>query len=168
MTFPLWATPARRACLVEIALANPLAYEIDLFTGNLTNPTIEELIDYWKCDDRGERSYLWKLERRRLHALHPRISKRGPFDSIRREQYLAERPIFHIVAIGVNAFTQRRVAQVVIPDLEATLWVDISGISREVSKSKLRKLARYRRGAVPKELVDQIHLRCRRAVEQRL
>ena len=112
MRFPLWATPPRRAYLVEVALTNLQDYEIDFFTGNLLNPAIEELIDYWKGDDRGERSFLWELEKRRLHALRPRITKRGQFDSIRREQYLAERPIFQIVAIGVNAFTQRRVAQV--------------------------------------------------------
>ena len=167
MTFPLWATPARRAYLVEVALTNLQHYEIDFFTGNLLNPTIEEQISFWKADDREARSFLWKLEKRRLHAT-PRIRKRGPFDSIRREQYLAERPTFQIVAIGVNAFTQRRVAQVQIAGLEATLWVDISGIPLEVSKSKLRKLARYKRGAVPKALVEQIYLRCRRAVEQRL
>ena len=153
--------------MVETALTNLQHYEIDLFTGYLLNPTIEDQISHWKADDREARSLLWKLEQRRLHAI-PHQRKRGLFDSIRREQYLAERPMWQVVAVGVNAFTQRRTAKVVIPDLGTTLWVDISGIPLGVSKNKLRKLARHKRGSVPQALVDQIYLRCRRAVEQQL
>ncbi len=166
MEYPLWATPQRRAILVEMALANPLAYEVDLITGNLLNPALEDLIDYWQDEDRDERSYLWKLEKRWLHRLYPQIRRRGPWDSIRMEQYLADRPIFEIVAIGVSALTFKRMAEVRIPALKATLWVDLSHL--ELSKNKLRKLARYKKGAVPKELQDQIENRCRQAVQRYL
>lgn len=163
--FSLWATPARRAYLVEL-FVNPQDWQIDMLTEELLNPVADELIDHWKADDRDNRAFLWKLEKRRLHA-QLKIKKRGEFDSIRREQYLADRPIFRIVAIGVGAFTFKRVAQVQIPGL-ATVWVDISGIPLKVSKNKRHKLARYGRGAVPQDLVEQIYARCRKAVQQYL
>ena len=171
MDFPLWATPERRAYLVELFLKDPLACEIDLFTGKLVNPFAEELIVYWKADDRDASSYLWQLERRRLHAAphrhFPRV-RTSLWDSITREEYLVNRPLWRIEAIGVGALTHKRVAKVEIPELKATLWVDLSGMKLEgTSKHKLRKLAR-RGGAVPKGLVDQIENRCAEAVRRYL
>lgn len=112
----------------------------------------EELIADWKGQDREER------ERRRIHTA-PQLWKRGPWDSIRQEIYLANRPVFQIVAIGVNAFTQHRMAKVLIPGLRMDLWVDISNIALGLSRNKLRKLARYKVGGVPKDLVPQIEAR---------
>ncbi|KKM98472.1 hypothetical protein LCGC14_1157780, partial [marine sediment metagenome] len=94
------------------------------------------------------------------------IWQRGPFDTIRREIFLSERPVFEIVGIGVNAFTQHRVAQVNIPGLKVTRWVDLSGMKTEgLSKNQLRKLARYKRGAIPKGMVAQMEARVRKAVK---
>ena len=45
-----------------------VGYRLDLLTGELFTPKVEEQIDYWKADDRDARSYLDKLERRQLHA----------------------------------------------------------------------------------------------------
>ncbi len=83
-----------------------------------------------------------------MHAM-PRIKRRGPWDSIRLEQFLSQRPVFQIVGIGVSAFTQHRVAKVKIPELGKAVWVDISGAN--LSKNRLRKLAR-RGGKVPEEI----------------
>ena len=124
---------------------------------------IQELIAFWKAYDRAERERLWKLEQRRLHAA-PQLRKRGEFDTIRREQYLAERPLWRIVAIGLNAFTQKRTAQVELPGLKRTIWVDLSGIKLEGAKSK--KLARYKRGSLPKGLVAQVDARVAQAVSR--
>ena len=188
MQFPLWATPERRTYLVEMfqksrgfcvygegqdCMAirairfNPSKPVPKRFRQHLYEFHSEWLIEYWKEDDRDMRAYLWKLERKHLHALPP-ITHRGQFDSIRRDEFLAERPVFRIVGIGVSAFTQRRIAQVEIPDLHTTIWVDLSGVALKTSKNKLRKLARYNRGAVPKGLVDDIDTRCRKAVERYL
>ena len=166
-----WATPARRARLVELLTQSkglcvhghaPCVQLLD----HCYEVISEELIQDWKADDRVERAILWALESRRLHAA-PQIWKRGPFDTIRREIYLAERPVFEIVAIGVNAFTQHKVAQVSLPGLKATIWVDLSGIKAEgLSKNQLRKLARYKRGAVPKGMVAQIETRVHQAVKR--
>jgi len=92
-------------------------------------------------------SSILKLEQRRLHVAPNKRIRRGPFDSIRREQFLAERPIFLVVGIGVNAFTQRRVAKVEISGLEKVILVDLSGV--EVSKNRLRKLSRHPGGRIP-------------------
>jgi hypothetical protein len=169
MKFPQWATPRRRAILAELLVHsrglcvhghNPCPKLLE----HCYEVASEELIADWKADDRVERELAWQREKRRLHAL-PQIRKRGPFDSIRREQFMAQRPLYRIVGIGVSAFTQHRVAQVEIPGLKATLWVDLSGIKAEgVSKNKLRKLARYKRGSVPKSMVPQIEARVRQQV----
>jgi hypothetical protein len=59
------------------------------------------------------------------------------------------------------------VAQVSLPGLKATIWVDLSGIKTEgLSKNQLRKLARYKRGAVPKGMVAQIETRVHQAVKR--
>ncbi|MDP2954526.1 MAG: hypothetical protein Q8O76_14585, partial [Chloroflexota bacterium] len=101
-------------------------------------------------DDRWDREYAWKLEKRRMHANPRRLGKRGgPYDSIHREQLHAERPVFEVLGIGVSAFTQSRVAKVRLTELKKIVWVDISG--SVLSKSKLHKLARGR-GQVPEEL----------------
>ena len=165
MRFPQWATPERRVYLA-LTLTQYLPrpdWMIDLATGQVYHPRYEirsaNMIEEWKRADREERSYLWKLLERRLHAAPNKRIRRGPFDSIRREQFLAERPIFLVVGIGVNAFTQRRVAKVKIPGLEKVIWVDLSGV--EVSKNRLRKLSR-RGGKIP----EAIHSRIQEAVRR--
>ena len=173
-TRPLWATPPRRARLAEL-FAQKLPEITVQFYQNLdrvifgdlsmseyinllTRDVGHSLIENWKEDDREERSYLWRLEKRRLHAM-PQIKRRGPFDTIRREQYLAERPTFMVLGIGVTAFTQHMVAKVRIPELDKVIWVDLSGV--HVSKNKLRKLAR-RGGKVPNEIMNIITREVRR------
>lgn len=157
--------PQAWAWVMRAALATPkvLAAMPLPDSYHISSWVIQELIAFWKAYDREERARLWKREQRRLHAA-PQLRKRGGFDSIRREQYLADRPVWHIVAIGLNAFTQHRVAQVEIPGLKKLIWVDLSGIKLEASKSKLRKLARYKRGALPKGMVEQVESRVAQAV----
>jgi len=128
--------------------SDPLEHYYQTFT--------EYVIAEWKREDREERSRLWKIEKRMLHAL-PKLLKRGRFDSIAREQYLADRSVFRILGIGVNAFTQQRVAQVEITSLEKIVWVGISGV--KLSKNKLRKLTRRPRGELPDEIYDLIQKR---------
>ena len=173
-TRPLWATPPRRARLAEL-FAQKLPEITVQFYQNLdrvifgdlsmseyinllTRDVGHSLIENWKEDDREERSYLWRLEKRRLHAM-PKIKRRGQFDSIRREQFLADRPMFEVMGIGVAAFTQHMVAKVRIPELDRVIWVDLSGV--HVGKNKLRKMAR-RGGKVPPEIYEIITREVRR------
>lgn len=125
----------------------------------------ENMIALWIEQDRDEKQALWEKEERELHRL-PQIRKRGPFDSIRKWEYLDNRPIFRIVAIGVNAFTQHRTAQVEIPGLGTTIWVDLSGI--KCSKNKLRKVVRYKRGAIPRTIEQEVNGRIAKVVDKHL
>ena len=137
-------------------VAVPELEVLDLYTAKS-----EEAISEWKRDDTVERSILQKLEERRLHAAPLKtILKRGQFDSIARHIYLSNRPIFRVLAVGVNAKAQR-VAKVEIPGLEKIVWVDISGM--KLSKSKLRKLSRH-----PGNMPEAIYAIVRRRVESYL
>ncbi len=165
MGLPQWSTPPRQAFLVQHFLQSGGQLLLELGTGQLVDPYAEMVIEVWIALDREEREASWRREKRRLHSL-PQILKRGPFDSIAREIYLAERPLWKIEAVGVGAFTFRRVARVEIPALEKVLWVDLAGV--EISKNARRKLVRYKKGKLPRELEESVFARCQRAVAQYL
>ena len=159
MSLPLWATPERRAYLVELLLSSGghCVYGHGLDCPNAVRHcylSVEQrIVDGWKEDDCDARAYARRLEKRRLHAA-PRIRRRGPFDSIRREQHLAQRPVFQVTAIGVDAFHFQRVARVEIPELSRTVWVGLGDIA--LSKNKLRRLSRYNKGDMPQEIVNRV------------
>jgi hypothetical protein len=157
--------PKRQAFLVQHFLQSGGQLLLELGTGQLVDPYAEMVIEVWKAEDRAEREEAWRREKRRLHSL-PEILKRGPFDSIAREIYLAERPLWKIEAVGVGVFTFRRVARVEIPALEKVLWVDLAGV--ELSKNARRKLVRYKKGKLPRELEESVFALCEKAVRRYL
>jgi len=163
----LWSTPERQAHLVKLYAQAREFYEEDGRVVPENNEAIELVIYMWKALDREEREEAWRREKKRLHSL-PEILKRGPFDSIAREEYLAERPVWKIEAVGVGAFTFRRVARVEIPALEKMIWVDLAGVDEGLSKNARRKLVRYKQGKLPTELEETVFARCARAVKQYL
>ena len=112
----------------------------------------EEAIAQWKALDRKGRAEAWKLEKRQLHPRF-RLFRRGPWDTIRREEFLASRPIWSIEAIGVGAFTFQRVVKVEIPALKKVIWVNIPKPAG-MSKNAKHKLIRYGKGKLPEELED--------------
>ncbi len=126
----------------------------------------KELIEYWKVDDRDARSYMAKLEQRLLHHL-PGIYNRGECDSIAKSEYVAKRPIWTIVQMGVSAFTMARAAKVYIPGLRTHIWVDLSGVGKP-SRSKKRGYYRYGIGKAPLSMAEQIDDRCSQAVKRYL
>jgi len=159
MSTPLWAIPERQACLVELFLKSGgfcIHEGISCSKPAHSYPVVsEDIIELWKADDREERSHLHKIEQKRMHRA-PRIWKRGEFDSIRREQWLADRPQFNLLAIGISPWNMHRMAKVEIPDFEKVIWVDISRV--KLTKNKLHnitRLARHSRG-VPPEIYDQV------------
>ena len=162
---PLWSTPERQAYLISLYAQAREFYEEDGKVVPDNNEAVELAIYIWKALDREEREEAWRREKRRLHAL-PEILRRGPFDSIAREEYLANRPLWKIEAVGVGAFTFRQVARVEIPALEKVIWVDLAGV--ELSKNQRRKLIRYRQGKLPRELEESVFARCQRAVAKYL
>lgn len=163
MKFPQWATPERRNHLVELflqsngfcVLGHPNCPHL---LEDCYEVASEGLITDWKAQDREERERAWKRERRRIHTA-PQIRKRGPFDTIARERYLSERPVFRLVGIGMGAFTQKRVALVELPGLKLSIFVDLAGIP--VPKKKLRKLFRHPKGELPQEIQDLIQQQVR-------
>ena len=169
MGLPQWSTPERQAVLIRLFVSSqgrcvhgePGCVNLDHYYEFYS----EMAIALWKALDREEREEAWRREKRKLHAL-PQILKRGPFDSIAREIYLAERPLWKIEAVGVGAFTFRRVARVEIPALDKVLWVDLAGV--EISKNQRRKLVRYKKGKLPRELEESVFARCAKAVKQYL
>ena len=164
---PLWTTPERQACLIRLYSQAREFYEEDGRVVPDNNEAVELVIYTWKALDREEREEAWRQEKRRLHAL-PEIRRRGLFGTIAREIYLAERPLWKIEAVGVGAFTFRRVARVEIPALEKVIWVDLAGVDGSLSKNAKRKLIRYRQGKLPRELEESVFARCQRAVAQYL
>ncbi|MDO8636728.1 MAG: hypothetical protein Q7R34_10965 [Dehalococcoidia bacterium] len=126
--------------------------------------TSTELKEYWKADDRDARSYQLKLSRRYMHAL-PGIYHRGGYDSIAKSEKLAKRPLWHIVEMGISAFTMGRTAKVFIPGLKATIWVDLSGI-KPTTKNAKRRWVRYGKGKAPLSIDEQIQDRCSQAVRR--
>jgi len=162
---PFWSTPARRARLIQLYTQAADFLEEDGRLVPANNDYIELVIDLWKSLDREEREANWRREKRRLHA-QPQIRRRGPFGSIAREIYLAGRPLWRIEAVGVGAFTFKRMARVDIPGLEKVLWVDLAGV--ELSKNKKRKLLRYKKGAIPRELEEKVYQIVSQAVSRYL
>jgi len=163
---PIWSTPPRQALLVRFyleALHSGRVYAPDLFSEKLYDPYSEMVIDLWKALDREEREASWQQEKRRLHALIE-IRKRWPFDTIAREEYLANRPLFRIEAVGVGAFTFKRMARVEIPCLRRVIWVNLAGV--ELSKNARRKLVRYKAGRLPRELEESVFSICAKAVRR--
>ena len=121
-------------------------------------------ISYWVEDDREERFQLWKLERRKLHA-NPKHERRGQFDSVARDIFMANQPLYTVVGVGVSPLNNKRVAKVIIPGLlKAILWVDLSGLEPEGGKNRHRKYLRYGKGRAPESTEKQIAERCRLAV----
>lgn len=116
----------------------------------------EMSIEVWKQEDRERRSLAWKREKRRLHsAALKKLHKRGEFDTIAKDIYLANRPVFEVVAISIDAFSQQRVAKVIIPSLfNKVIWVNLSGI--KLSKNKLHKITRRPSGDLPQPIFDRI------------
>jgi len=53
-----------------------------------------------------------------------------------------------------------------IPALEKVLWVDLAGV--ELSKNQRRKLVRYKKGKLPKELEESVFALCEKAVRRHL
>ena len=154
MNYPLWATPARKTFLIRLfhnghgacIYGHPDCEVADHYYEFYS----EMVIDLWKAQDREERAEAWKLEKRQLHPRF-RLIRRGPWDTIRREEFLASRPLWKVQAIGVGAFTFQRVVKVEIPALEKVIWVNIPRPAG-MGKNQRRKLVRYGKGKLPEEL----------------
>ena len=170
MNYPLWATPARQTFLIRLfhngqgacIYGHPDCQVADHYYEFYS----EMVIDLWKSADREERAEAWKLEKKWLHPRF-RFFRRGPFDTISREEFLASRPLWAVQAIGVGAFTFQRVVKVEIPALKKVVWVNLPKPAG-MSKNARHKLIRYGKGKLPRELEPTVSAQCSQAVRRSL
>lgn len=102
----------------------------------------ENVIDSWKAEDREREAYEWKLEQRQI--VDGTYGKYGTtFDPVARDVYMAERPEYYLVGLGVSPFTYKRVALVRIPSTFVHLFVEVGEAVQSVSKNAQRKAKRY-------------------------
>jgi len=93
--YPNWATPIRRLILAKLALEylDRPGWIIDLETGEAFNPEYlakaEDLIAYWKWDDRQDKRLRLEAERREIHQVNERRPRRSLFD---KEVFYSEQP----------------------------------------------------------------------------
>lgn len=147
MTYPKWATPERRAYLVEL-----------FHRGNgfcvyghkpCPNPDhhyetyIEMIIGYWKEDDRSERVELLRLEQKILHWMPDQRGWGRRFDPVARERFFENQPPYYLEGIGISGLTFKPIAEVRVPSTYIRLFVDVP--KSKLSKNQRRKAKRYQR-----------------------
>ena len=145
---PQWATPERRAKLVELFARSggfcifghsPCPYpqhHYELF--------IEGLITEWKADDKEARAFEYKLESVRLHSLsEPRTPLRGHFSAVSKDIWYSSQPLYYVEGMGISGLTLQPFVRVRLPSSFMRLYVNIGEALRGVSKSRKRKAVRY-------------------------
>lgn len=147
-TLPQWATPERKAKLVELFLRSGgfCIYG----EPNCTIPEhhyelfIEGLIADWKADDKATRAIEYRLESIRLHSLYePREPTRGRFSAISQDIWRASQPLYYTDGLGISGVTLQPFVRVRLSSSFMRLYVDIGEALRGISKSKKRKAIRY-------------------------
>jgi len=141
-----------------------IVHEVVLST--LYDKVSEEAIQEWVSEDRAEDATAWKRERRRLHS-QPEFHKRGQYDSLAREIFLAARPLWDIEAVGVGAFTFQRALKVRIPGLDKVIWVNLP-MPKGVSRNKRKKILKYGKGKLPEPEADVMYRVISEAVQRAL
>jgi hypothetical protein len=144
--FPNWATPIRRLILARLAtqyLDKP-GWRLDLETGEVFHPEFsrkaEELIEYWKADDRETRRLERELERLELHFVNERRPRRSIFD---KEVFYSTQPLYYLEGFGVSALDFKPIAKVRLASSSLRLFIDLSDALRPLSKNARRKALRH-------------------------
>ncbi|MBA7674989.1 hypothetical protein ES703_83217 [subsurface metagenome] len=165
---PKWATPERRAKLVELFCrsggfcifgepncAIP-SHHYEIF--------IEGLILDWKADDREARRIEYRLESIRLHSLaEPRQPLRGRFSAISQDIWNSSQPLYYIEGLGISGLTLQPFVRVRLSSSYLRLYVNLGEALRGVSKSKKRKAIRYGK-PLPKTIEQAINQLVKSAV----
>jgi len=169
---PKWATPERKAKLVELFLRSG---GFCVFGHKLCdNPEhhyalfIEGVISDWKADDREARWFEYRLESIALHRLgEPTKPLRGTFSAISKDIWKSSQPLYYIENLGISGLTLKPFAKIRIASSYMRLHVDIGEALRGVSKSKRRKAIRYGK-PLPKSIDEAISILVRQAVKHYL
>lgn len=145
---PKWATPERKAKLVELfyrsggfcIFGEPNCiipeHHYELF--------IEGLITDWKADDREARRIEYKLERICLHNLaEPKEPLRGRFSAISKDIWKSSQPLYYMEGLGISGLTLQPFVRVRLSSSFMRLYVNLGEALRGISKSRKRKAIRY-------------------------
>ncbi|MBI4215912.1 MAG: hypothetical protein HY687_00740 [Chloroflexi bacterium] len=169
---PLWATPGRQARLVSLFLESggfcvygerPCPHP----ERHHYHPYTEDLIDWWKADDRAQREAEWKALQRQIHGLGEWGPIRGQFDAIARDVYFAQQPDNYLVGLGMSGLTFKPFAVIRIASSPVNLQVDLGDTLRGMSKGGRRKAIRYGK-VLPIPVQAKVDEACRKAVRHYL
>lgn len=151
VTMSKWATPERRAYLVELfrrskglclygeaGCRNQRHYYADVK---------EDLIALWIQDDREQTAGRWLAEAERIHAADPATSPPygQRFDPVARNEYLAHQAPYYPEGLGPNPLTHHLTAIVRVPSTDVRLHINVDA-ARHQGKNARRKAQRYGRG----------------------
>jgi hypothetical protein len=163
MEYPKWATPQRRALLVELFQRSTLVWlspdspvrglcmdkQCSKISSDNPNPFcqecgrffqkyIEPVIKFWIAEDKLEQAELWRREQLLLHHTPDRWGWQNQhFDPVAKDVFFQKQPPYYLESIGISGSTFTRIAKVRVPSTNVRLFVD-------VAKSKTSKNARHK------------------------
>lgn len=145
---PQWATPERRAKLVELFVRSGgfciFGHRNCPYPEHHYELFIEGLIADWKADDREARGLELKLEQIQLHRLsEPREPLRGRFSAISKDIFFTSQPLYYIEGVAISGLTLQPFVRVRLSSSFMRLYVNVGEALSGVSKSKKRKAIRY-------------------------
>ena len=130
------------------------------YLARLYDEVRENVIESWKAEDRERDSFEWKLEQQQI--VDGAYGQYGStFDPVARDVYMASRPEYYLVGMGVSPFTYQRVALIRIPSTHVHLFVEVGPAVQEVSKNAQRKARRYNKLSGTLQTIDEV---CKAAV----
>lgn len=169
---PQWATPERRAKLVELFYRSGgfciFGHKACPYPEHHYELFIEGLIADWKADDSEARRIEYRLESIRLHSLaEPRQPLRGRFSAISKDIWKSSQPLYYIEGLGISGLTLHPFVRVRLSSSFMRLYVNLGDMLRGISKSKRRKAIRYGK-PLPKTIQQAINELVRASVSDYL
>jgi len=148
VSMPKWATPERRATLLQLLLpfiGEKVVWEADEDCRYATIPEYEALINplikNWVLDDRETDTALWRVEQRQLHSFGEQEKPlRGQFSAISRQIYHDAQPVFYIEGLGFSGVTLQPFIKIRLASSYEVLHVYLDC---KLTKHKRRKIVRY-------------------------
>ena len=158
---PQWLSPDRKASLIRLFNDSRgfcvYGHKQCPIPDHHYSIYIEYLIRDWKSLDNDQRLADWEAEKKALHSLAERkFPMEGRFNAVSRDIYADNQPLFFLEGQSVSGVTLKPFVKARIASSYMRLYVDLSGVLRQVSKSKRRKALRYGK-PLPYEIVNQIN-----------
>jgi hypothetical protein len=158
---PLWLTPERKESLIRLFVESRgfcvYGHPLCQIPEHHYTVYIEYLIHDWKELDRDLRNAELEAEMKALHHVpQRRFPIEGRFNAVSRDIYAESQPLFFLKGQSVSGVTLKPFVVARISSTYIHLHVDLSGILKQVSKSKRRKALRYGK-PLPHEITTEIN-----------